>query len=669
MSKKKLGIVLIAIGALIVIVTLLSGLVGFPKKGFGYAKILVGIFGLLIGMAGAIFAFIKEGSLRKFWEIVRPHSRQEFILISLGLLIGLLFSIFIPYGAGFDEETHTIRTVAISQLNFIPNQGNAKTLWQLYDYSYQRRNFQTPAFDQFKKGILLAAPDWGYGSGSTYSTYFPANFILPAAIAAIFLLGLHFPLLPTIILMRLVGFIFYLAACTLTLRILPTGKWIFLVLAFTPMALFQAATINGDSFTIACSILFIGVFLKIFLKPEKSMGAKEAWLIALVSVLIGMTKSGTILLLLTLFLFLRFKAENKAVPFIIVSGALVSLIVSIGWMTSNVVNANLWANPRTYTGQLKLVLSNFPDFVSIYIKGIYLSLNQYYTGWVGVYGYWVGEVPAAVYLLFPLALLAAFLSEAKYPDFHKKHRLIILLISIICLVGIDSYEYIGGYVPGVQMTSKVGRIFLPFSPLLLLAFSGWLSNGARLRKISQIVCVGLCAIAVGAYSYGLYLTYYTDCVYQVTPSRPCTLPVYKNIDVLNPYLAEVNDNIYVLQSFKPECSNISSVIVRVETSAGGPADNLVFSVLDENKNVLASNEFSIPAMKQRDLLRLPVQAGVSGGHPTLWISVSIPAGDSSSAAVGLLGRQNGSIYPDGELFFNQEPQDGDLFFQYTCMNK
>ena len=176
-------------------------------------------------------------------------------------------------------------------------------------------------------------------------------------------------------------------------------------------------------------------------------------------------------------------------------------------------------------------------------------------------------------------------------------------------------------------------------------------------------------IVIGAYSYGLFRTYYTDCVYAVTSSQPCTLPIYKNIDVVNPYLVEVNDKNIIYQSFKPKCAKISSVIVRVETAAGDFTDNLVFFVLDGNKNALSSNEFSISTMKKRDLLKLPVQVEVTRDNPTLWITFSIAEGDFSSVGIGLLGRKNGNIYSDGELFFNQIELDGDLFFQYTCSDK
>jgi uncharacterized membrane protein len=666
MSKKRLGISMIVIGAVIIILTLVSGLIGYPKTGFGYLKLILLGIGLLPLFVGAILLFVKGKSLDLAWAVVCPRNRQEWILLSLGLLIGLLLSISIPYGAGFDEQDHMTRLMSISQLKFIPNQGDSKTLWQLQVYSYQRQYFQIPAFYQFDKAIFLAQPAWGYGASVTNDTYFPAVYIFPATVSVVSLGWLHSPLLPAIILMRFVEFLFYLLACLLTLRMLPTGKWVFLVIALTPTALFQAATINGDSFTIACSLLFIGAVLKVSLKTVKSISVKEAWLIAVVSLLLGLTKSGTILLLLSLLVFIRFKSEHKLVPFIILAGALISMIISIGWMTSNVVNADLWANQRTYGGQLKLVLSNFLDFLSVYFRGIFLSLGQFYTGWVGAYGYWVGQVPVLVYLLFPLALIAAFLGEAKYPGFYRKHRLFFLVISVICIAGIESYEFIGGYTPGTQISNRVGRIFLPFTPLFLLALSGWISIPARLQRISRVVCIGVCFAFVGAFSYGLYLTYYTDCVYAVTPSHPCTLPVYKNLEVTHPYVAQVDESNIVYQSFQPKCSQISSVIVRVESATGNISDRLVFSVLDENKNILSSKGFSIFPLKRRDLLQLPVSARVYSDQPTLWIELGLDGADSSGAAVEFLGRQFGKIYPDGELYIGQLEQDGDLFFQYAC---
>lgn len=665
MLKRKLSFILMAFGGLITIVALLLSFIGFHPSELRFVKVFIGMIGLLALISGTILYFIERKSLQISWRRIKPSTPQEFTLIYFGLVIGILFSVLIPYGAGFDEEGHLIRIFNISNFKFLPNQENDMTLGQFYTFSYQRRNFQTPAFDQFEKPRFFSLPDWNHTiPASTRATYFPANYIFPAVIATIFISGFNFFVLPVIMFMRFVSFLFYLFSCYFTLRKLPTGKWIFLVIAFTPMALFQATTLNADGFTLACSYLFIGIVLNVLLNPIKTINLKTARTIALVSVLVGFAKPGTILLLLLLLVFIRFRPETKAVTFTIFSGVLASVVVSLTWMFYSFI----WTGPETYGGQLNSVLMNFADFLNIYLKGVFLSLKQYYYGWVGVYGYWDGAVPPMVYFLFPLTLAAAILSEKKHPGFLRKYRFVILIVSLICLGAIASIQFTQNYVPGVQIADKVSRYFLPFSSLLFLAFSGWLTINERVQKVSQIICIGLIVTTVGLYSFGLYRTYYTNCVYAVTSSQPCKMPVYKNLDVVNPYIAIVNDKNIVYQSFKPECTEISSVIIRVETATGDTSDNMLFSILDQDKNVISSSEFSISQMENDDLLILPIHTKVSVDNPTLWIKLNTVDSDSSNDDVGLLGRKDGKIYNDGILLLNNAEQDGDLFFQYTCSN-
>ena len=73
------------------------------------------------------------------------------IFLILGLFVGVLYSIFIPYGAGFDEETHQVRIMDIAFLNMLPNRSKNATITfrEFYSLSYQRRNFNDPANDLF----------------------------------------------------------------------------------------------------------------------------------------------------------------------------------------------------------------------------------------------------------------------------------------------------------------------------------------------------------------------------------------------------------------------------------------------------------------------------------------------------------------------------------------
>jgi hypothetical protein len=434
------------------------------------------------------------------------------------------------------------------------------------------------------------------------------------------------------------------------------------------MALFQAATLNTDGFTIACSFLFIGVLLNVFLRAEKKIHLSDAWKIALVSVLVGCAKPGTILLLFLLIILIKHVPERKAVNIIIFAGIFLSLAISLGWMSLVVANSNIWTGQKTFSSQLGLVLANFSDFLKIYFKGIAISLKGYYTGWVGVYGYWVGQVPLAVYILFPLALLAAYFTEAKLDTYHWGKRLAVFLIGLVCLAGIASFQYIAGYTPGVQHSDSVGRYFLPFSSLVFLAFCGSFSFHSKTQKIARILTIGLIISTLVFYSLGIYRTYYTQCVYPVSAARPCTLPVYKNVDLNDRYVARVKPSQQVNQSFVSECKEIDSVKVRVQSVVDNAKDSVIFTVLSDNQHAIASQVFDLSGLKQDEMLTLPVQIKTVPGKSSLWLNLSLSPGDSPDADLGLLGRSGAALYPAGILLFNDSVQDGDLYFQYTCKN-
>jgi hypothetical protein len=52
MSKKTLGIILIVVGALIAVAGVTMGLVGIPTLGFGYKKIAMIVFGVVVAVIG-----------------------------------------------------------------------------------------------------------------------------------------------------------------------------------------------------------------------------------------------------------------------------------------------------------------------------------------------------------------------------------------------------------------------------------------------------------------------------------------------------------------------------------------------------------------------------------------------------------------------------------------
>ena len=664
--KNKKAISIVITGIILFLISLLSVILPHTKRSLGWITISVMIVGILLLLGGIILMYWPE-VLNRWVARIRPTCWPERLLWIIGGIIGLYFCIMIPYGAGFDESAHLIRAYDIAQFNLMPNTGKDQTLAQFITDSYQRRDFQSPAFDQFRRQNFLALPERNsLSSSKTPSSYFPLNYIIPAVIALLFWQILNFPILPVILLMRLVGFLFYLAACAWTIRRLPFGKWVFLVLALAPTALFQAATINVDGITNASAFLFIGYLLMVLAEQDQPIDGKRAWGLFILSLLIGCVKPGTFLLSVLLLGLIGHKFTARKYAWLIASGAVLSVMVSMGWAYAAVLNMPIGSGDTTLMGEMKLVLANLGDFLKIFFSGLVVSLKTYFTDWVGVYGYWVGKVPVLTYILYPIALFTAFMTEVRSKTLKSGTRLLLFGLGIVCMLGIASYQFVYHYTPGQAGVGAQGRYFVPFAPILFLAFAGWVEHPGWLRKAGQLLSVIALLGCLAAFGVGLYRTYYTNCVYGVSADHPCTIPVYKNVDVVNRYVTPVTSEAPVSQSILLECRQISSFQVMVENTSGAAGDVVTFTAKDANQSVLARQEILLNGLNKGSMLTLPIDLKANPGKTRVWLELSLPQTDSAAAALQIFGRKGESLYPEGELLVGGVSQEGDLYFQYTC---
>jgi uncharacterized membrane protein len=668
MSRKIKAFSLLGIGGFLVAAGILVEVVHPLKSSMKWTLISVILVGILFALAGIVHLFWWEGWNRWIARI-RPTTFPEKLLWIIGGVVGLFFCVMIPYGAGFDETAHLIRVYDVAQFNLMPNSGNDPTLAQFYVYSYQRRDFQSPAFDLFSKQNFFTPPVMDHLSvGDTTSAYLPVNYLLPALVALFFWRVFSFPVLPVIILMRLIGFLFYLAACVWTMRRLPFGKWVFLVLALAPAAVFQAATINVDGITNAVAFMFIGYLLMLLADRETPINGKRAWGLTVLVLLIGCVKPGTFLILICLLLLIGNRFTQKKYAWLIAGSAVLSIVISMGWSYLVVMNIPFWSGgtTTTLTGQAMLVLSNLWDFLGIFFSGLMVSLKTYYTDWVGVYAYWVGKVPVLTYILFPIALLAAFFADLRSKLIKTGTRLLLFGLGFLGLLGISSFQFILHYAPGQAGMGAQGRYFIPFAPILFLAIAGWVEHPQWLRKGGQVVSILALLGSLAAFGVGLYRTYYTNCVFGVSADHPCTVPVYKNVDVVNRYVTAVTAKTPVSQSVLLECRQITSLQVKVENASGSAGDVVTFTARDANQSVLASQEIPLNGLSQGEMLTLPIELKADPGKTQVWLEFSLPPTDSATAELQIFGRKGESLYPDGELLVSGASQDGDLYFQYTC---
>lgn len=604
--------------------------------------------------------------MNKYSRFLKP----EVFFLFTSLFLGIAYSIVIPYGAGFDEETHLVRIFDISGGNLIPNRpisaGNY-TFSEFYSLSYQRRPIQTPASDLFSTQIINQKPNWqNMSSGHTESTYLPFMFFPEAIVAGIGWRVFNFPLIPVIILMRIIGLFTYVGLSYLSIRLLPAGKWVLTVLLLAPIALFQASTLNGDHFTIAASALFIAYLIKL-LSKDKPISNKEALHLSILVILIGLTKPGTIILLPALLLIFWRKYSSKFSPLIIILSTIFAIGISIYWSSIAVLYTTYLPSGATRADQIKLIMSNFSDFIRVYFLGSIQLLPRFFTDWVAEYGYWVGKVPWPVFFFFVFSLTLAFITEGKSNILNKTQRVVLSFLGLVCLGIMASIKMIWNYDPGGTVLDTQGRYFLPFAPLVLLSFVGLFRISPTWQKRAIVGSITCLLVSLAFYSYGIYRTYYTTCVFAVDSNHPCVLPVYRNLETNNPNPVPLGLDKVISQTFEPECNSIRAIkvyVLRNDQEQG----YLTLNLLDKNNQIVDTSEIYLKSIEnQKNISFNFPETPVNPGEQYMFSMqiISVP-----SAVIELWGvHQN--VYPFGEFLINNSPDPAvsDLYFKYECSKK
>ncbi len=593
------------------------------------------------------------------------------IFLILGLFVGVLYSIFIPYGAGFDEETHQVRIMDIAFLNMLPNRSKNATITfrEFYSLSYQRRNFNDPANDLFSpEKLQLTLNKENILRAQTRSVYSPVIFFPQAFVALVSWRLFHLPVIPVLILERLAGLLVYLAGAYFTIRLLPFGKWVFIALALAPMAMFQAATLNADGFTNAACFVFIGLTLKIYSDRDRLIRPWQVWSLVLLCVLIGLAKPGYFMLLPLALIIPRKCFPSKKLYLLLWIGIVLAVILTFGWMALSVSHSHFSDDgSQSLSRQLGLILANPVHFIFNYFQGTFSSILPYFRDWTGVYGYWVGEVPEPIYWLFPLTLLVCLLAEPRANGFSWKTRLWLVGLFLVSTGAIIFLYYFLHYRP-TQAASlgRQGRYFIPTAPLLFLALAGWGSMQFPIQKAARILTVGLLFVVTGFYSLGIYATYYTACGYAQYAGGSCALPKYKNLNIYTPPIFIINSGASLYQTFNNSCGKLESVRIFIKSVSPEAKGTLRFSLLDSNAQVISSQDYAVDQIQPQDYLSLPVTPPTGSRDTAYRIRLESP--DLKGPGGVRIALRDGHYYAGGNTTSDDNPNVNDAIFQYVCPN-
>jgi hypothetical protein len=612
----------------------------------------------------------EEPAVRGGRRALGLHPSEVFTVAAL-LTFGTLFALMIPLGAGWDEETHQIRVWELAHLRFIPNEVSRNELpypaiyWNL---SYRRQLIIRPVGAGFWAHYGAEPIDgqgYLYAGAKTRSLYSPPT-LLPYTLVMRYL-GLKFDLsaLTVFYASRLAGLAAYTLLAWLAVRLVPYGKWTVAVVALTPTAVFQAATIGADPVSNGVAIVFIAGCLAA--SARGSVGWKEWMGLVALSIALFWAKGNLALVAILPFLVLppsSFRMRGGYLLLALTIGV-VGIVEMGGWTALAYSGLLSPGGDGSASAQFANLVRNPVGSFGVVLHDLWVNGMKYIRQWIGDYGYSYGSVPIPTYVLFAAAAFASWWADSASGSLPtRRARRSLALVFLVCAIGTSFALYLAVTPVGAKVVEGIqGRYFAAIAPLLGLAAVGAIHLRAPSR--ASWWAMGFLVTSLAAFGAGILLSYHVICGTAYYQPGLCYLPSYKNWAPNERFSMPISRSESLLQEVVAECDGLSQVRVWVDSS-GLPADGKTVFVF---RDPTTDKDLEEVTVANADL---PSGGWVSLGFGPEWRSRDrlyllriSPGLDSEPVGtrIALTLRQE---YPEVKLTENRVPVDADVVFQYGC---
>jgi uncharacterized membrane protein len=599
-------------------------------------------------------------------------SRVEIFLLLILITFGVPMILLIPPGAGYDEEDHLVRVWEISAFSFIPGQMSAQEMRypiMFRDLAYRQQavaGIINTDFWQRHAGVSLYERGYVHREINTKSVYSPA-LLLPQAILMRFGRQTDLPALPILYMTRFAGLLSYLVLVWLAIRWIPFGEWILLVLAVSPMALFQATTISTDAISNGIGFLFIAGCLKV--AEFNEVGWRECVNLVFLIFLLFLAKLNLLPLVLLPFLLIspsRF-IKKGIYAFLLAMTVILFIVEVAGWnLVTSARLDPLLANDAKLIAQVMYILGHPFIFLQTVIKDLLINWLVYVQGWINGYGYYYWTPPQIVSLFFLLSLGSAILFASPTDKLSRKfHIVFVLVFATSYLATILSLYTTFTPVGSDQIFGIQGRYFIPLVlPLfLVLASLSWTKHTAL---TSPRWIMGFLIPALSLNGLGIYLSFYVPCGTTFLQTGLCYQPLYRDFTSGTLLSRPISNEYSLSQEIHPACNGLTELRLLVIPSVPEGKGITRFLLEDPvNNQILLDRSVPNEDIREDDWYPLSFEPdwGSEGRRYILTIlTTNTPAGQGLKLLHSLQPEINlGSLYENGEL------TQGNLVLQYGCM--
>lgn len=458
--------------------------------------------------------------------VVRLTAGRLFLRISI--VVGTLFALTTPPFQVADESRHFARAYELSEqtlrmLRLIPGQDGLPA--SLVEALRQTEHWQNSSAPKATPGQIweLTQADLQPTRRAHYVETAHYTFVsyLPqiAVIMPLRLAGLN-PAL-TLYVARLAALLFWMALTYRAIERIPVAKPLLLFITLLPMTLFQAGSLSADSVTCALSFLLIAEYLRLTYSARPVTVRQVLWVGGLGAALTAAKFVYAPLIGLYALIphpAFRSRAFQFAGGLFVVGIALLVLLAPFNTLfaeaTSLYVNrpAALTTTGPTPYPELNFWLSDPLNLPRTLLATASRWGRSYMDDFVGSLGWYGATLPSYLYVITVVMLWLTAFRAAEPVEVSARQKGLLLLICFVITAAICvgmSMDLRENPQSTLQLRGIQGRYFTPFSLLIGLVMSNWVSPGQRYqRRIDALRLPFIWFLLANAYYYLLERYYF-----------------------------------------------------------------------------------------------------------------------------------------------------------------
>lgn len=409
--------------------------------------------------------------------------QYHYLFLFIGLFFGLRFVFVNPPWQSNDEDRHFYNAYALSQGDITPQVKNGKigfpmptnlieTVKSFQGIQFSNTNkISTARLNSLKNQPLKAEKISFCDTPNAGIFQFP---YIPAAL--MIKIGSVFKNSPVWLGWwgRIGSLLAYLAIIFFAIKNIPHFKPLLMIMALSPMALYQGSSVSYDAMSFAFLFLLFSLVLKYYYQ-ETPITLRQVLLFSLIALAQKCSKDGYFIVFFTLFAININKFESKKVYFL---AGLLLLIASY-------LPSYLW---NSYLGSLHLPESKFQvdfkfdsalnikyhmqdplNFVTLLFQNLFSQGKLWISGSIGRFGYSYTLLPAWIVFIQLLVYISVVLFEKPEKILSVKFRTVFLGFAILNFFAlIASGLILLSPVGANSIFGFQGRYFTPLLPFLFL---------------------------------------------------------------------------------------------------------------------------------------------------------------------------------------------------------